>query len=98
MAKILFVWQQLEQKIRKKVLLLVWFGSLCACIAINYWMRLFWAQAKFPADVFTMQLSFNGEFLKDGYRYMRDHGDLDAFRTWQIVDFAFMAEIGRAHV
>jgi hypothetical protein len=89
--KIPHVWQQLEQKIAKKTLFMFWIGALCVCMAINYWMRLLWAQAKFPADVFAMQLSFSGEFLKDGYRYMLENGDLDAFRCWQIVDFAFMA-------
>jgi len=69
-------------------------GAHCACIAINYWMRSLWIQAKFPADVFAMQLSFSGEFLKTGYNYMLKNGDLDAFRRWQIVDFAFIGAYG----
>jgi hypothetical protein len=41
-----------------------------------------------------MQLSFRGEFLRDGYQHMLANGSLDAFRLWQIVDFAFMAAYG----
>lgn len=94
MATIIPKWQALEKKLTKNRMLFLWIGSLSACIIINIWMRALWAQAKFPTDVFTMQLSFSGEFLKEGYRFMLENGDLGAFRKWQIVDFAFMAAYG----
>jgi hypothetical protein len=60
-------WIKIENSISKKKLSVLIVLSLILCVIINRIMQSLWAIAQFPATPIVMQLSFSGEFLKDGY-------------------------------